>query len=191
MVKETAASHPYGRRAGGRQTADRHAPDAGGHAVVFRPQAPCAKGNRRALHPQGHGVKPFMIGGHQEKGPARRHRECAVHRRAREGMRAGGAATWRRRTRASAACATSWRRGLLEILPERPGERQPSAPPAEHDQHQLRVHRGRGHPAASQTSSASAPLPGSACTSGSLEPSHVLRAMGVPFTVAHGSVASA
>lgn len=29
---------------------------------------------------------------------------------------------------------------------------------------------------------------GSACTSGSLEPSHVLRAMGVPFTFAHGSV---
>lgn len=29
---------------------------------------------------------------------------------------------------------------------------------------------------------------GSACTSGSLEPSHVLRAMGVPFTHAHGSV---
>lgn len=29
---------------------------------------------------------------------------------------------------------------------------------------------------------------GSACTSGSLEPSHVLRAMGVPFTAMHGSV---
>lgn len=29
---------------------------------------------------------------------------------------------------------------------------------------------------------------GSACTSGSLEPSHVLRAMGVPFTFAHGSI---
>ena len=29
---------------------------------------------------------------------------------------------------------------------------------------------------------------GSACTSGSLEPSHVLRAMGVPFTAAHGSI---
>jgi len=29
---------------------------------------------------------------------------------------------------------------------------------------------------------------GSACTSGSLEPSHVLRAMGIPFTCAHGSV---
>jgi cysteine desulfurase len=29
---------------------------------------------------------------------------------------------------------------------------------------------------------------GSACSSGSLEPSHVLRAMGVPFTLIHGSV---
>jgi cysteine desulfurase len=29
---------------------------------------------------------------------------------------------------------------------------------------------------------------GSACTSGSLQPSHVLHAMGVPFTMAHGSV---
>ena len=29
---------------------------------------------------------------------------------------------------------------------------------------------------------------GSACTSGSLEPSHVLRAMNVPFTAIHGSI---
>ncbi|HIE11490.1 MAG TPA: cysteine desulfurase NifS [Kiritimatiellae bacterium] len=29
---------------------------------------------------------------------------------------------------------------------------------------------------------------GSACTSGSLEPSHVIQAMGVPFTAAHGSI---
>jgi cysteine desulfurase len=29
---------------------------------------------------------------------------------------------------------------------------------------------------------------GSACTSGSLEPSHVLRAMGIPYTAVHGSV---
>ena len=29
---------------------------------------------------------------------------------------------------------------------------------------------------------------GSACTSGSLEPSHVLRALNVPFTAVHGSI---
>ena len=29
---------------------------------------------------------------------------------------------------------------------------------------------------------------GSACTSGSLEPSHVLRALKIPFTAVHGSV---
>jgi cysteine desulfurase len=29
---------------------------------------------------------------------------------------------------------------------------------------------------------------GSACTTGSLEPSHVLRAMGVPYTAAHGTI---
>jgi cysteine desulfurase len=29
---------------------------------------------------------------------------------------------------------------------------------------------------------------GSACTSGSLEPSHVLRAMNVPYTCAHGAI---
>jgi Cysteine sulfinate desulfinase/cysteine desulfurase and related enzymes len=29
---------------------------------------------------------------------------------------------------------------------------------------------------------------GSACTSGSLEPSHVLRAMNIPYTAAHGTI---
>ncbi len=29
---------------------------------------------------------------------------------------------------------------------------------------------------------------GSACTSGSLEPSHVMRAMNIPYTAAHGTI---
>ncbi|MGZ8195595.1 MAG: aminotransferase class V-fold PLP-dependent enzyme, partial [Methylosarcina sp.] len=29
---------------------------------------------------------------------------------------------------------------------------------------------------------------GSACTSGSLEPSHVMRAMDIPYTAAHGTI---
>jgi len=29
---------------------------------------------------------------------------------------------------------------------------------------------------------------GSACTSGSLEPSHVMKAMGIPYTAAHGTI---
>ena len=29
---------------------------------------------------------------------------------------------------------------------------------------------------------------GSACTTGSLEPSHVLRAMGIPYSAAHGTI---
>jgi len=29
---------------------------------------------------------------------------------------------------------------------------------------------------------------GSACTSGSIEPSHVMRAMGIPYTSAHGTI---
>ena len=29
---------------------------------------------------------------------------------------------------------------------------------------------------------------GSACTSGSLDPSHVMKAMGIPFTAAHGTI---
>jgi cysteine desulfurase len=29
---------------------------------------------------------------------------------------------------------------------------------------------------------------GSACTTGSLEPSHVMRAMGLPYTAAHGTI---
>ena len=38
------------------------------------------------------------------------------------------------------------------------------------------------------TQAGSAAASGSACTSGSLEPSHVMRAMNIPYTAAHGSI---
>jgi cysteine desulfurase len=61
-------------------------------------------------------------------------------------------------------------------------------PPAQHQQHRLRIHRGRGHPAAAEQAGHRRSSSGSACTSGSLEPSHVMRAMGIPYTAAHGTI---
>ena len=52
----------------------------------------------------------------------------------------------------------------------------------------LRGHRGREPACSCWTRRASAPPPARACTSGSLDPSHVLLAIGRPHEVAHGSL---
>ena len=95
--------------------------------------------------------------------------------------------TWRTRTRGSNACATSWKSALLKSCPDSrvngdvnnrlPNTTNISFEYVEGEAILLLLDR-HGICASS----------GSACTSGSLEPSHVLRAMGVPFTAAHGSI---
>jgi cysteine desulfurase len=50
------------------------------------------------------------------------------------------------------------------------------------------MRRGRIHDFCFLTKTAYARLPVSACTSGSLDPSHVLLAIGLPHEIAHGSL---
>ncbi len=121
------------------------------------------------------------------KGPPGRHRKRAQHHRPGRGL-----PDWRRsnmeqeNTTVKAPAGQAGKRPAGPH-PQQPGERRPGAAPPQHQQYQLRIRRGRGHPAAVNEFGICASS-GSACTSGSLQPSHVLRAMGVPFTMAHGSI---
>lgn len=130
--------------------------------------------------------RPFMIGGHQERG--RRAGTEAVPsivalgeacRIARENIETEQNHVRRLRDRLEAE--------LLKTIPEsrlngHPGKRLPNTSNISfkfvEGEAILLLMNEHGICASS----------GSACTSGSLEPSHVLRAMGIPFTFAHGSV---
>ena len=79
-------------------------------------------------------------------------------------------------------------RELLAPHSQRPGQR-PAGPPRLPNTLNLSCHYVEGEGMLYQLSDCGiCASSGSACTSGSLEPSHVLRAMSVPFTAVHGSI---
>jgi len=131
-------------------------------------------------------VRPFMIGGHQEGG-RRAGTENVPYiaglaralELAREDHDAVDARIRRLRDRLEA--------GLLERIPclEVNGQGAPRLP----NTCNVSVHFIEGEGMLYQLNEHGiCASSGSACTSGSLEPSHVLRAMHVPFTAVHGSV---
>ena len=129
---------------------------------------------------------PVSDRGTSGEGTPGRHGEHPEHHRAGKGMRTGcpppGYGKQRREAAARQAGGST-----AGPHPAKPGQRGHSAAASQHDEHQFRVRRGEGILLLMNEYGICASS-GSACTSGSLQPSHVLRAMGVPFTMAHGSI---
>jgi cysteine desulfurase len=131
-------------------------------------------------------IRPFMIGGHQEGG-RRAGTENVPYiaglARAVELAQEDHAAVEARIRR----LRDRLERGLLERIPclEVNGQGAPRLP----NTLNISVHFIEGEGILYQLNAHGiCASSGSACTSGSLEPSHVLRAMQVPFTAIHGSV---
>jgi cysteine desulfurase len=131
-------------------------------------------------------IRPFMIGGHQEGG-RRAGTENVPYiaglARAVELAQEDHAAVEARIRR----LRDQLERGLLERIPclEVNGQGAPRLP----NTLNISVHFIEGEGILYQLNAHGiCASSGSACTSGSLEPSHVLRAMQVPFTAIHGSV---
>ena len=103
-------------------------------------------------------------------------------------MELAAAASRGRADRGSAASATAWKRPSKQRIPYVAGQR-PAAPRGCPTRSNVSCHYVEGEGMLYQLSDCGiCASSGSACTSGSLEPSHVLRAMKVPFTAVHGSV---
>lgn len=130
-------------------------------------------------------IRPFLIGGHQENGRRAGTENVpyiiGMAEAMKQAARTHGADTERiRKMRAR------FENTLLERIPYieingRGAQRMPNTS-------NIAVHCIEGEAILYQLSEAGiCASSGSACTSGSLEPSHVLRAMNVPFTAMHGS----
>ncbi len=131
-------------------------------------------------------LKPFLLGGHQENGRRGgtenvpyivglgKACELAIGHLEEEGSRV-------------AALRDRLEQGLLEVCPDTSvnGDRVNRLPNTSNISFQFIEGEGILYHLSDAGIAASS---GSACTSGSLEPSHVIRAMGVPFTAAHGSI---
>ena len=129
--------------------------------------------------------RPLLIGGHQEEGRRAGTENVAYIVGLAKAVELAAADMEEEQTRVRAL--RDRLEAALEQLIPRPGQRQVRPAAAQHAEPLLPLRRGRGDALSAQRlrhlrSS------GSACTSGSLEPSHVLRAMKVPFTAVHGSI---
>lgn len=130
--------------------------------------------------------RPFMIGGHQEKGRRAGTENTAGIIALGKACELAGANMQEENTRVK-ALRDRLERYLLASIPETRLNGHPTLRLPNTTNLSFKFVEGEAillmldelHICASS---------GSACTSGSLEPSHVLRAMGVPFTFAHGSI---
>ena len=78
--------------------------------------------------------------------------------------------------------------GILSEIPDIPPQRPPHPAPARQRQHLLRATSRAKSLLLRLDLAGIAASSGSACTSGSLDPSHVLLAIGLPHEIAHGSL---